>query len=92
MENFKLHNVHFVSTSNKVSALDQAVPIAEELKVLEEAGFITYDALTRKEVLVIAPVLCYICYTPQSSEIMNHFGSQAMKYCRKCFVRALTYF
>ena len=42
VENSKLHNVHFVSTSNKLSALDQAVPIAEELKVLEEASFITY--------------------------------------------------
>ena len=92
MENSKLHNIHFVSTSNKVSVLDQAVPIAEELKVLEESGFIAYDALTKKEVLVITPVLCYICDNPRSSEIMNHLGPQARKYCRKCFVRVLMYF
>ena len=37
-------------------------------------------------VLVIAPLMCIICDNPRASELLNHLGSSALKYCRVCMV------
>jgi len=36
-------------------------------------------------VLVIAPVLCGICDNPRASELTNHMGWSANRYCRMCY-------
>ena len=45
-----------------------------------------YDAHLRQEVLVIAPVLLIMADSPRHSELLNHLGSSARRYCRMCMV------
>ena len=40
-----------------------------------------YDAYLQREVLVVAPVLCILADNSRSSELLNHMGSTANKYC-----------
>lgn len=67
-ENTQLHNIHFVTCSNQVSALDMAGPIVSSLLQLER-GARMYDAHLQQEVLVIAPVLAVLADNPRHSEI-----------------------
>ena len=71
--------------SNKVSVLDMAVPVVEELIELEN-GVVMYDALLQREVLVIAPVLAVLSDNPRHSELLNRSGESAKKFCRMCMV------
>lgn len=66
-------------------------PLAEDLLTLETDGIIAYDAALEEEVLLIAPVLCILSDNPRHSEIMNHAGATANKYCRMCMVCELLY-
>eukprot|EP00731_Ephydatia_muelleri_P034233 Em0051g25a len=59
-------------------------PISEDLVKLEQEGVIVYDVLYKEMVLVIAPLMCIICDNPRASELLNHLGSSALKYCRVC--------
>ena len=70
--NAKLENIHFIGSSNRVSALDICPPIVEDLFRLETEGIVTYDAHLREDVLAVAPVLCVLCDNPRASEINNH--------------------
>ena len=36
---------------------------------------------------MIAPLLCIICDNPMASQLLNHLGGSANKYCRLCMVR-----
>ena len=81
-ENSKLHNIHFVCCSNKVSVMDMCAPLASELQEIEATGINAYDAALQETVLVVAPIMCEICDNPRHSEIMNHLGPSARKYCR----------
>ena len=87
-ENSKLHNIHFLCCSNKMSAMDMCNPLADDLRELEERGINAYDAALQENVLVVAPVICFICDNPRHSEIMNHLGPSATMYCRICMVCA----
>ncbi len=49
-------------------------------------GMEAYDAHLRRPVLVVAPVLCAICDNPRASEVVNHMGGAALKFCRMCTV------
>ena len=69
-----------------VCPLDMSKPISEDLVKLEQEGVIVYDALYKEMVLVIAPLMCIICDNPRASELLNHLGSSALKYCRICMV------
>lgn len=85
-ENAQLHNIHFVCCSNKLSMLEMSKPLASEMTLLEDKGVIVYDAFLKKDVLVLAQPLCFICDNPRASEICGHLGSSAKLYCRKCQV------
>ena len=85
-DNAKLKNIHFITCSNIVPTLEMAKPIARDLYVLENEGIVTYDAYLQQHVLVLAPVLCLLADNPRSSELVNHLGSAARKYCRICDV------
>ena len=60
-------------------------PIVEDLLMLEE-GMIIYDSFMKTDAYVIAPVICFLCDNVRASEIANHKGSSAYKFCRMCMV------
>ena len=85
-ENSKFENIHFLTCSNKISALEMSRPIVSDLIKLEKEGIITYDAYSQQNVLVVAPVLGSLADNPRAAELTNHMGSSARKYCWKCLV------
>ncbi|KAL5484433.1 hypothetical protein EMCRGX_G020930 [Ephydatia muelleri] len=89
--NAKPSNIHFLTTSNKVSPLDQSVPIVEELLLLESEGIEAYDAFSDCQVWVVAPLICVICDNPRAKELCNQLASSTRKYCRICMVFAIAY-
>ena len=62
-------------------------PIAEQLTALEQEGVAVYDGFLQQMVHVIAPLICIVCDNPRASELLNHLGSSAIKYCCICMVR-----
>ena len=84
-ENAKLQNIHFMTCSNRVSVLDMAEPIANELRNLEK-GIEMYDSFLEETVIVKAPVLCLQCDNSRAAELLNHQGGKANLYCRMCNV------
>lgn len=82
--NARLENIHFVSCSDSVSPLDLSGPIAQELATLETEGALVFDAYFQEVVLVIAPLIIIVCDNPRASDLVNHLGSKALKYCRIC--------
>ena len=85
-ENSKLSNIHLVSCSNQCPVMDMSKPLSADLLKLEVDGIEAFDAALGEEVILIAPVLCVLCDNPRHSEIMNHSGASANKYCRICMV------
>lgn len=65
--------------------MDMADALVDDLKTLEK-GIYVYDAFLKTRVLLIAPVLCALCDNVRASEILNHLGSRANFFCRKCMV------
>lgn len=90
-QNSKLTNIHFCCCSNKASAVDMTTAIVSELELLEE-GIEAYDAASEEFVVVIAPLLCVIADNPRASELLNHLGASAKRYCRMCMVRIVQLF
>ena len=84
-ENSKLENIHFIAASNQVSAVEMSGEIVKDLKQLER-GVVMYDSHMKQEVLVVAPVIAFICDNVRGSELVNHMGHNANKYCRICQV------
>ena len=84
-DNAKLENIHFVATSNKVSAMGMSYELVKDLMELEK-GVVAYDALLNHHVLVVAPVIAVLCDNVRASELVNHMGSTANKFCRICDV------
>ncbi|KAL5518020.1 hypothetical protein EMCRGX_G003686 [Ephydatia muelleri] len=81
--NAQIHNIHFICTSNKAPVMEMAVPLVHELQSLEE-GILMFDALFNTNVIVIAPVISFLCDNPRAAEICNHRGSSTHKFCRIC--------
>ena len=79
-------HIHFIGASNRVTAMDMSVEIAKDLRMLEERK-VMVDAHIKEEVLILAPVICFICDDVRASELLNHMGSTANKYCRICHAR-----
>ena len=50
-----------------------------------------YDAKSSERVLVVAPLMIVICDNPRASEVVNHLGSSANRYCRVCEVSKQNY-
>lgn len=88
-ENSKLQNIHLISASNCVKALEMAKPIVEDLLRLEQ-GVMMFDSAIQSNVLVVAPVLCILADNVRASELTNHCGSTANRYCRMCEVVSCT--
>ena len=84
-EKNKLENIHFVACSNRVDAMTMAEPLVENLLQLEN-GIEVYDAFLEQNVIVVAPVMFIMADNPMSSDLCNHMGSTARKFCRMCLV------
>ncbi len=85
-ENAKIPNIHFLCCSNVISAMDMTEPIAQELVNLEVEGIEAYDALHDRPALLVAPLICVLADNPRASEVLNHLGGAARRYCRMCMV------
>lgn len=83
--NAKITNIHFCCCSNVATAVDMAGAIASEFTLLEE-GIEAYDALTQQTVVILAPLLCILADNPRASELLNHLGGSARRFCRMCMV------
>ena len=88
--NAQMHNIHFVTCSNQASATDMMGPIVADLKCLEE-GIPAYDAYLQREIVLVAPVIAFLCDNRRHSELLNHVGGRANKYCRMCMVCVIHY-
>lgn len=77
------HNMYFLNCSNQLTALEIAAPIIKGLELLEN-GCVMYDSLLQQEVLVISKVLIILADNARASELLNHLGSKAKKFCRMC--------
>lgn len=75
-ENARLYNIHFITCTNNEDATDIRDPIVRELKHLEE-GIPAYYAYMKKEVLVVAPVMAFLCDNPRHSQLLQHSGGNA---------------
>ena len=81
----KLQNINFLACSNSVFALEMADALVDELLKLEE-GIVVFDYVSQRDVLVLSPVMCILCDNARGSELLNHLGARAIKFCRKCMV------
>ena len=93
-ENAKLENIHFISTSNLLSAMEMADgPLVKDLNTLATEGMVTYmyHALLQRDVHIVAPIITLICDNPRASELLNHNGSSARRFCRMCMVSSFYY-
>ena len=79
------HNMYFLNCSNRLTALEIAPPIIEDLELLEN-GCVMYDSFLQQEVLVISKVFIILSDNARASELLNHLGSRAKKFCRMCMV------
>ena len=86
-ENTKHSNIHFICSSNKITVLQMGEAISRSLLQLENYGIEVFDAYYQENVLVFCPLMLIICDNPQASELVNHLGSTATKYCWMCDVR-----
>ena len=64
-----------------------AKPLVYDLNDLELNGVVTYYAFLGQDVLLVAPLVAILVDNPRHSEVMNHSGPSAKKYCRMCMVR-----
>ena len=78
-------NVHVISCSNSVSPLDMARPIAAQLKQAED-WIECFDVSLQTTMLLQAPLILLLGDNPRHSELLNHMGSSAKKFCRMCMV------
>ena len=84
-ETNRLHNIYYITCSNKLSAIDMSPPLVDDLLQLE-TGIIVHDVATLQDIFVIAPVMCALCDNVRASELVNHLGSRATMFCRICMV------
>ena len=50
----------------------------QELKLLED-GIVAYDAAMQSDVLIVSPVLCFLCDNPRAAQMCSHLGSSTGK-------------
>ena len=85
-ENSRIPNIHFCCCSDVVSAMDMSEAISIELSKIEIEGVEAFDAHLQEIVVVVSPLLCMVADNPRASEILNHLGGSARRYCRMCMV------
>ena len=66
--------------------MDMSEALAMELIKLEGEGIEAIDSHLKESVLVVAPLMCLVADNPCASEVLNHLGGSARRYCRMCMV------
>ena len=66
--------------------MNMASPVVTDLKMLEKR-MVTYDACL--STILLAPTIPILSDNPRHSELLNHAGGSANKYCRMCMVRSI---
>ena len=83
-----MRNIHLITCSNQVDAIQLVEPVISDLENLEK-GVTMYDEHLKREILVIAPVILGLHDNPRASETTNHLGSAANLFCRMCMVSCI---
>ncbi|OAV88755.1 hypothetical protein PTTG_28931 [Puccinia triticina 1-1 BBBD Race 1] len=83
------YNCHFLSTSNRASALELLAPIVGEMNEIKKDGFVAFDSHIMQEVLVTGLVFSFLGDSPMHAEITNtpNPGS-SLNPCRMCTLHA----
>ena len=89
-ENAKPENIHYVCCSNSTNAVEMIPALVDDLLNLER-GVEVYDGHLERYILLISPAICLLADNPRASELMNHLGTSANKYCRMCMVSQVIY-
>ena len=80
--NASVQNIHFIYCSDKVTVIEMAEPIVDELIFLESLGVVCYNGFLNCDVLVLACITGAMYDNPQAFEL-NHATSVANKnYCK----------
>ena len=85
-ENANLQNIHFICSSNKAPVMEMVKPLVKQFLALED-GIVHFDALLQCDVIVVAPILCFLCDNPRASQLCSHMGATSNMFCRICNVR-----
>ena len=76
--NAQFENIHLlICTSKRVPPLEMAVPMVDDLVVLQD-GVEMFDAYLNREVLVLAPVIACVCDTQGLLDWLVIFGEIQM--------------
>ena len=78
-------NIYFLACSNKVPATDMTAALVKELLELQN-GVIVFDAYMNQDFFLIALVMCILADNARASELTNHLGATAKRFCRICMV------
>ena len=81
--NAQFENIHQICASNNDSPLEMAVPMVDDLMVLQD-GMKMFDAYLNREVLVLAPVIACMCDNSRASELVGHLRGSSNGYCCQC--------
>ena len=84
--NSNLQHIHFICCSDKATVIDMSEPIVSEIQVLETTGICCYNGFLMCDVLILVRLMCITCDNPRASELLNHLGASANKFCRMCMV------
>ena len=68
--------------------MEMAVPLVQEFNALEREGIVVFNAFLQCKVIVVAPILSFLCDNPRGAEICSQLGATAVMYCRICTVSA----
>ena len=68
--------------------MEMAVPLVQEFNALEREGIVVFNAFLQCKVIVVAPILSFLCDNPRGAEICSQLGATAVMYWRICTVSA----
>ncbi|EFP83637.2 uncharacterized protein PGTG_09350 [Puccinia graminis f. sp. tritici CRL 75-36-700-3] len=84
-------NCHFLCTSNIAGALDLGEIVVQQLNEMVNDGFEAYDMILSQNVLVMAPLLCFLANSPMQAEITNTpVPGPSLNPCRVCVLSSKT--
>ena len=72
--------------------MEMSRPIAEEIKILEDE-ITLFDAFPKAEIVVKAPVICFIADNPRAGKVINHRGGSSKNTVKNAwYVTSTNYF
>lgn len=84
-EQNKLHNIHFLATSNTVGYADLAKAVVEDLNSGLSKGVECYDEEYQCKMIIIGGAICVLADTPRASNLCSQ-SIQCDAFCRCCTI------